>query len=90
MICPLAPPWMNKDCRHCSDETTHKVQHVGVIKTGLIERRQTRIHRGLFCNNDGRHFVKELTVCPQPVPGSIPLVTYEVSELEWMRRRVQK
>ena len=83
MICPLG----RKICRHCSEIVIRTVQRVGVIKTGTYERRETSANLGAWCNNDGRHFVRELKECPQPAPGSVPLVMPEISELEWMRRR---
>jgi hypothetical protein len=63
------------------------VKHVGVIKTQLLERVETRVTLGLFCNNDGRHFVRELTECPMQEGMNVPLVKKETTELEWMRMR---
>ena len=43
--------------------------------------------KGAWCNNDGRHYVLELTECPIPGARAAPLVLVELSELDWMRRR---
>jgi hypothetical protein len=40
---------------------------------------------GAFCNNDGRHFVRELEACPVPEALAVPLVPYEIDPLTWMR-----
>jgi hypothetical protein len=43
--------------------------------------------KGAFCNNDGRHYVSELSECPIPGARTVPLVPVELSELQWMARR---
>lgn len=63
------------------------VSRVGVIKTGQIERRISFIDFGEFCNNDGRHYVKDL---PEfPVQGALAMPVPEalagVDELTWMK-----
>lgn len=83
VICPMT----KSPCRHCSNEEILNVSRVGIIKTGQIERREIRTPLGQFCNNDGRHFVRELDACPIPGALAAPLVPYELSELEWMRRQ---
>lgn len=74
-------------CRHCSEEKRINISRVGVIKTGQIERRKTEIALGQFCNNDGKHFVRDFLVCPIPGALAVPLVKKEVTELEWSRRK---
>ena len=43
--------------------------------------------KGAWCNNDGKHYVSELTECPIPGARAVPLVPFELSELQWMSRR---
>lgn len=74
-------------CRHVSIEKIRNVQRVGVLKTGKIERRESIILLGERCNNDGRCMVSELRECPIPAALAVPLVPFEISPLEWMRRR---
>lgn len=79
-------------CRHCSIETVLrpftrilKDARTGLFKPG--ERGLCRSVIGEFCNNDGRHFVRDLLSCPVPGALAVPLVPVEVSELDWARRR---
>lgn len=74
-------------CRFCSNETLTNVSRVGIIATGRIERRVSTVNLGQFCNNDGRHYVRDLPACPVPGALAAPLVKHELSELEWMRRK---
>jgi hypothetical protein len=74
-------------CRHCSEEKHINISRVGVIKTGQMERRRTEIALGQFCNNDGKHFVRDLPACPVPEALSAPMIKHELSELDWMRRK---
>jgi len=76
-----------KPCRFCSLDRHLNVSRVGVIKTGTIERRESWSVLGQWCNNDGQHFVRDLPECPIPGTLTVPLVPYEVSELEWSRRK---
>jgi hypothetical protein len=81
MFCPLGA----RKCDHCSDEKRRDIQRVGILKTGLMERREREIPLGLFCNNDGKTFIKNLKVCPIPEALGVPLVCPILTELNWMR-----
>lgn len=81
--CPLK----GNVCRHCSMDQKIEVKEVGVIATGKMERKVTRINFGERCNNDGRKMVKELTECPSDIALGVPLVQYEITELDWMRSK---
>lgn len=81
-VCPMT----GKECQYVSMERVIKIQRVGVIKTGRFERRETRIDLGEFCNNDGKHFVRDLKECPIPGALAVPLVPFVVDELTWMKR----
>ena len=81
--CPLK----GKGCRHCSQEHQVTVERV-LVKTGKTERREVRTPLGERCNNDGRHYVRELKECPADIALGVPLVPYEVSELDWMRTKM--
>lgn len=83
-VCPLT----NAPCRHCSDEQQINIVRVGIIKTSKIERREMRIRIGEFCNNDGRHFIRDILACPVPAALAVPKTPYFVDELSWMRRRM--
>ena len=80
-ICPRT----GKPCRHVSREVERRIQRVGVIETGLLEKREISLGKGAFCNNDGRTYVEDLNECPIPAAVSVPLVPYEISELDWAR-----
>jgi hypothetical protein len=93
--CPLGNKKEGRHCRLCSNERMVKIQRVEVIPrvgtpvTGTIKRRETTVRLGLRCNNDGRHMVSEMQVCPMdkmvhPVDGE----EYRISEIDWMRRRI--
>lgn len=82
--CPLK----NGECRHCSMEQFISVKEVGIIKTGKMDRRVTKINLGERCNNDGNKMVKELTKCPSDIALGVPLVPYKITELDWMRSRI--
>ena len=73
-------------CRHCSDEVLVEFKHVGVIKTQLMERIETRIKLGLWCNNDGRHYVRELKSCPAIDALTTPIVPREPDLVAWMKK----
>ena len=76
-----------KPCRFCSLDRSQTVSRMTVIKTGQIERRETWIPMGQWCNNDGKHFVRDLRSCPVPDALAVPLGPLEVNELDWSRRR---
>jgi hypothetical protein len=73
-------------CRHCSDEIARVITRTGDSVKG-IRRAETITPLGQFCNNDGQHFVRDLPVFPVPSAVSVPLAPFQLSELEWMRRR---
>jgi|GEM_PF-3301364 hypothetical protein len=79
-------------CRHCSIERVLRpcTEILKDARTGLF-RAGKRVLRmaelGPFCNNDGRHFVQDLAICPVPAAIAVPLVPVEVSPLEWAARR---
>jgi hypothetical protein len=66
-------------CRHCSDEITKVITRTGDSVKG-IRRTETITPLGQFCNNDGRHFVRDLPACPVPSAVSVPLVPFELSK----------
>jgi hypothetical protein len=80
---------IGKPCRFCSDDRVLSVSRVGVIATGRIERRETWIGLGQWCNNDGKHPVRDLPDCPIPIALTAPPANLEISELVWFRRRMQ-
>jgi len=80
-VCPKT----GQECRHVSIEKDIRIQRVGVIKTGQVEKRETRIILGERCNNDGRHYVRDLPECPIPGAIVVPLVPFELNELTWMK-----
>ena len=86
---PRCPLNYNDPCRHCSDEEKISIQLVGDLKTNKLVHHLCRIPLGKFCNNDGRHFVKDMKECPVPAALAVPLVPYQVSEREWFARRIQ-
>jgi len=65
-VCPM----FGDLCRHCSDEVHREVVRFSVIKDcelgkkGHQGKRIRRIELGHFCNNDGKHFVKDMKYCP--------------------------
>lgn len=66
VVCPM----FGEKCRFCSDEVVKEVVRFGIIKDcdlgkkGELGSRVRRIELGEFCNNDGKHFVRELSYCP--------------------------
>ena len=82
IICPKT----RGPCRHCSDECRKTVTRTGDSVTGI--RRTVDVQNlGAFCNNDCRSFVRDLAACPAVTALAAPLVPYEISPLDWMRRR---
>jgi hypothetical protein len=79
-------PSNGRECRHCSKEHAVTVERV-LVKTGKTERREVRTPLGEWCNNDGRHYVRELKECPTDIALGVPLVPYVESELDWSKRR---
>ena len=86
-FCPLG----KEKCRFCSDEVQREVVRFSVIrdcdlgKVGQTGSKVRRIELGEFCNNDGRHFVRELKMCPKKEALATPLNT----ELYWMKRKTR-
>jgi hypothetical protein len=88
---PMKDPVCEKTgtpCRFCSDERVTNVSRVGVLATGQIEIRETVTRIGQWCNNDGKHPVRDLPYCPIPAALNAPKVNLEISELEWLQRRM--
>jgi len=89
MICPL----IDKLCRHCSKEFKHTGEFTRIfkdLKTGFFMaagQGTACVPMGEFCNNDGRHFVRDLKECPAKIALGVPLVPLELSELQWMSCR---
>jgi hypothetical protein len=80
MICPKT----GVTCEHCSDEIERIVTRTGDIVTG-IKRKVTIVPKGAFCNNDGKHYVKDLIECPVPGALSVPLVVPDMDPVLWMK-----
>jgi hypothetical protein len=77
-------PKTGDPCRYCSEEVRKTVTRTGDSVKGI--RRSVSVQPlGAFCNNDGRHFVRELAACPVPEALAVPLVPWEPSPLEWMQ-----
>ena len=80
-------PKGKRRCRHATDSKHTIISRVGVIKTGQMERRVTVIPLGIRCENDGRHMASELKECPADLALKAPLIKYELSELDWGKRK---
>jgi len=72
--------------RHASENKIPRVERIADLKTKTIQKKTTYENKGVFCNNDGRHYIRDLKVCPASEALGVPLVPYVESEFDWMRR----
>lgn len=82
-VCPKT----GRPCWYCSMATLVRTSRVGVIATGLMERRIFRTELGAWCENDGQHFVRDLPECPMPAALAVELKPLEDDPLLWMQLR---
>jgi hypothetical protein len=92
MIRDTSCPTKGGPCRHCSIEKVSrpctellKDPRTGLFRAGARVLRMAEL--GAYCNNDGRHFVRDLASCPVPAAIAVPLVPVEISPLAWAARR---
>lgn len=83
-ICPLT----GVGCRHASDESERQVRDFSDLKTSKRGKKVVYVEKGVFCNNDGKHYVKDLKACPMVAALAAPLTPYVPNELEWARMRI--
>ena len=82
-VCPM----IGQVCRFASEIKIPVVNRTVDLKKKVIRKETTYDNKGVFCNNDGKHYVKDLKGCPKVDAFGVPMVPYVVSELDWSRRR---
>lgn len=82
-ICPLT----GAGCRHASDEHERQIRYFSDLKTGNRGKKVVYVGKGVFCNNDGKTYAKDLKVCPSTILPERTWTPYAPNELEWARRR---
>lgn len=57
-------------CGFCSEESVVQIRPYSVIKDcslgkkGHVGKKRVTVEFGQFCNNDGKHFVRDMKYCP--------------------------
>jgi hypothetical protein len=78
-------PMFGDKCRFCSDERVTQRRQFSVIrdcalgKKGHVGTKRVIVEFGLFCNADGRHFVREMKYCPSRFAKTMPGVMTKCS-----------